>query len=32
MNELSEQIKEWIKKAEHDLGSAKIIFLYLPDY
>src|SRR5450759_290693 len=32
MNDLSEQIKEWIKKAEHDLGSAKIIFLYLPDY
>jgi len=26
-----EEIKEW-KKAGHDLGSAKIIFLHLPDY
>jgi HEPN domain-containing protein len=32
MNELIEEIKEWIEKADHDLGSAKIIYLYLPDY
>lgn len=27
-----EQVKAWIDKADHDLGSAKIIFLHLPDY
>ena len=32
MNEQIEKIKEWIEKADHDLGSAKIIYLYLPDY
>lgn len=32
MNENSEQIKEWIDKADHDLGSAKLIFFHLPDY
>ena len=32
MNEQVEEIKEWIEKAEHDLGSAKIIYLHLPDY
>jgi HEPN domain-containing protein len=25
-------IKSWIEKADHDLGSAKIIFQHLPDY
>lgn len=32
MNELIEEINQWIKKADHDLGSAKIIYLHLPDY
>ena len=32
MNELTEEIKEWIEKADHDLGSAKIIYLHLPEY
>jgi HEPN domain-containing protein len=32
MNELNEEIKEWIEKADHDLGSAKIIYLHLPEY
>lgn len=32
MNELIEEIKEWIEKADHDLGSAKIIYIHLPDY
>jgi HEPN domain-containing protein len=32
MNEQIEEVKEWIKKADHDLGSAKIIYLHLPDY
>lgn len=32
MNEQIEEIKEWIEKADHDLGSAKIIYLHLPDY
>ena len=32
MNGQIEEIKEWIEKADHDLGSAKIIYLHLPDY
>ena len=32
MSELSEHISEWINKADHDLGSAKIIYIHLPDY
>lgn len=27
-----DHIKEWINKADHDLGSAKLIFLHIPDY
>ena len=27
-----ELIKEWLKKSEHDLGTAKIIFLNKPEY
>ena len=25
-------VKEWITKADHDLGSAKLIFLHIPEY
>ncbi len=32
MNEQIENIKEWIEKADHDLGSAKIIYIHLPEY
>ncbi|MCX6237571.1 MAG: HEPN domain-containing protein [Bacteroidia bacterium] len=32
MSEQIEDISEWIEKADHDLGSAKVIFLHLPDY
>jgi HEPN domain-containing protein len=32
MNESNVIIKEWIDKADHDLGSAKLIFLHIPDY
>lgn len=32
MNELNDEIKQWIDKADHDLGSAKVIYLHLPDY
>ena len=32
MNGQIEEIKDWIEKADHDLGSAKIIYLHLPDY
>jgi len=32
MRELIEEVKDWIEKADRDLGSAKIIFLHLPDY
>jgi len=27
-----DHIKEWINKADHDFGSAKLIFLHIPDY
>lgn len=32
MNDVSKIIKEWIEKADHDLGSAKLIYLHIPDY
>lgn len=25
-------LKEWIDKADHDLGTAKLIFIHIPDY
>ncbi|MBW8330577.1 MAG: HEPN domain-containing protein [Prolixibacteraceae bacterium] len=28
----SQLIREWIDKADHDLGSAKLIFLHIPEY
>ena len=32
MNAPEDYIKDWIDKADHDLGSAKLIFLHLPGY
>lgn len=32
MNENSIHISGWISKADHDLGSAKLIYSHLPDY
>ncbi len=32
MNDRSDQVIAWFNKADHDLGSAKIIYLHLPDY
>ena len=32
MSASDDQIKEWIDKADHDLGSTKLIFLHIPDY
>ena len=32
MNEKIEAIKEWIEKADHDLGTAKVIYLQIPEY
>lgn len=32
MSELVNGTKEWVEKADHDLGSAKVIYLHLPDY
>lgn len=32
MSAQSELVMNWINKADHDLGSAKIIYLHLPDY
>lgn len=32
MNEKNEVINEWINKADHDFGSAKLIYLHIPEY
>lgn len=32
MNEQSDNIKQWIIKGYHDLGTAKITYLHIPDY
>lgn len=32
MNADNERIREWIDKADHDLGSAKLIYLHIPEY
>jgi HEPN domain-containing protein len=32
MNEQIEDFHNWIEKADHDLGTAKIIFLHIPEY
>ena len=32
MNEKIEIIKAWIIKADHDLGTAKITYLHIPEY
>jgi hypothetical protein len=28
----NERLKSWIEKADHDLGTAIVIFSHLPDY
>lgn len=32
MNEKHKLIIDWINKADHDFGSAKLIFLHIPQY
>jgi HEPN domain-containing protein len=32
MNEQVSEIKQWIIKGDHDLGTAKITYLHIPDY
>jgi len=32
MNEQVNEIKQWINKGDHDLGTAKITFLHVPEY
>lgn len=32
MNEQSNLIKQWIEKGDHDLGTAKITYLHIPEY
>ena len=32
MSVLKDEVNDWIEKADHDLGSAKIIYLHLPEY
>ncbi len=32
MNEQSDEIRQWIIKGDHDLGTAKITYLNIPEY
>ena len=32
MNAIKPKVADWIEKADHDLGSAKLIFLHIPAY
>ena len=32
MSELSKKVIDWIDKGDHDLGSAKLIYLHIPAY
>lgn len=32
MNDQTEEINKWIIKGDHDLGTAKLTFLYIPEY
>ena len=32
MNALVNEIKQWIEKGDHDLGTAKVTYLYIPEY
>ena len=32
MSDRSDEIKQWIIKGDHDLGTAKITFLHIPEY
>jgi HEPN domain-containing protein len=32
MSEVNNKVKDWIDKADHDLGSAKLIYLHIPAY
>ncbi len=32
MREVDKTVKEWIDKADHDLGAAKLIYLHIPEY
>lgn len=32
MNERIDEVKKWIEKADHDLGTAQVVYLYLPKY
>jgi HEPN domain-containing protein len=32
MNAIKHKVSDWVKKADHDLGSAKLIFLHIPEY
>ena len=32
MNEVNDKVSAWLLKADHDLGSAKLIFLHIPNY
>ncbi len=32
MNKQADEISQWIIKGDHDLGTAKITYLYIPEY
>lgn len=32
MNRLADELKQWIIKGDHDLGTAQITYMYIPEY
>ncbi len=32
MSELTDLIEQWIIKGDHDLGTAKVTYLHIPEY
>jgi HEPN domain-containing protein len=32
MSAFNQRVADWIEKADHDLGSAKLIYLHIPEY
>lgn len=32
MNGQTDEVKKWIRKGDHDLGTAKITFMHIPEY
>jgi len=32
MNKQADELRQWIIKGDHDLGTAKVTYLYIPEY